>query len=339
MPFRAADLAEKLAANVEAVCAHYLSNGRRAGRYWLIGDVMNTPGQSLHVRLAGPLSGPGAAGKWSDEATGEHGDLLDLIRLNQHLDRFAEVRDEVLRFLREPGPPTRPVLETVPKNSSAAARRLFAASGPIQGSVAATYLGSRGLAFSSWPPTLRFHPECYYRPMAGADLQRWPALIAGITDTDGVITGVLRTYLARDGSGKAPLGNPRLAMGALNGNAVRFGTATDAVIVGEGIETMLSVKAALPWMPVAAALTANHVMAFEWGRSVRRLYVAADNDGPGLRAAAHLAARAETQGIAVAQLVPRGEDWNAYLVAKGVSSIRQGLMALLDPADCPRDSC
>lgn len=62
----AADLARRLARDAEVVCRHYLSNGHRRGRYWVIGDVMNTPGRSLYVRLTGPDSGPGAAGKWTD---------------------------------------------------------------------------------------------------------------------------------------------------------------------------------------------------------------------------------------------------------------------------------
>ncbi len=62
----AAELAHRLARKAEAVCRHYLSNGRRQGRYWLVGDVQNTPGRSLFVRLTGPDSGRGAAGKWTD---------------------------------------------------------------------------------------------------------------------------------------------------------------------------------------------------------------------------------------------------------------------------------
>jgi hypothetical protein len=58
----AADLARRLARDAEAVCRHYLSKGRRSGRYWIVGDVQNTPGRSLYVRLAGPDYGPGAAG-------------------------------------------------------------------------------------------------------------------------------------------------------------------------------------------------------------------------------------------------------------------------------------
>src|SRR5439155_722592 len=78
----AADLALRLARDAEAVCRHYLSNGCRSGRYWIAGDAMNTRGRSLYVRLQGPDYGPGAAGKWTDAATGEHGDLLDLIARN-----------------------------------------------------------------------------------------------------------------------------------------------------------------------------------------------------------------------------------------------------------------
>ena len=63
---QAGDLARRLARDAEAVCRHYLSRGCRHGRYWVVGDVMNTPGRSLYVRLHGPDHGPGAAGKWTE---------------------------------------------------------------------------------------------------------------------------------------------------------------------------------------------------------------------------------------------------------------------------------
>jgi hypothetical protein len=68
--FDASDLAARLAGQAEAVCRHYLSNGTRQGSYWLVGDVHNTPGRSMFVRLKGPQTGKGAAGKWTDAATG-----------------------------------------------------------------------------------------------------------------------------------------------------------------------------------------------------------------------------------------------------------------------------
>jgi hypothetical protein len=62
----AAEIACRLAQNAEAVCRHYLSNGRREGRYWTVGDVANTPGRSLYVRLymdRGPAKAQLGAGK------------------------------------------------------------------------------------------------------------------------------------------------------------------------------------------------------------------------------------------------------------------------------------
>jgi hypothetical protein len=66
MPNTASELARRLAGNAESVCRHYLFNGYRQGRYWLVGDVGNSPGRSMYVRLCGPDSGRGAAGKWTE---------------------------------------------------------------------------------------------------------------------------------------------------------------------------------------------------------------------------------------------------------------------------------
>ena len=108
MRLDAAELAHRLARDAEAVCRHYLSNGRREGRYWLVGDVRNTPGRSMFVRLKGAESGKGAAGKWTDAATGEHGDLLDVIRESCGLADFRDVADEARRFLSLPRPEPEP---------------------------------------------------------------------------------------------------------------------------------------------------------------------------------------------------------------------------------------
>ena len=67
----ASDLARRLADRAEIVCRHYLSNGRRSGNYWLVGDINNTPGRSLFVRLTGRQSGKGVAGKWTEYVAAE----------------------------------------------------------------------------------------------------------------------------------------------------------------------------------------------------------------------------------------------------------------------------
>ena len=111
-------------------------------------------------------------------------------------------------------------------------------------------------------------------------------MIARVTDLDGRITGAHRTWLDPDGStgslGKAPIDTPRRAMGDLLGNAVRFGVADDDVLAaGEGIETMLSLRCVLPTLPMAAALSANHLAAMLLPLTLRRLYIARDADAAG----------------------------------------------------------
>jgi hypothetical protein len=66
MSYRITDLARRLACDAEVVCRHYLSNGRRCGRYWVLGDLDNTRGRSFYVRLHGLGTGKGAADKWAD---------------------------------------------------------------------------------------------------------------------------------------------------------------------------------------------------------------------------------------------------------------------------------
>jgi len=239
----ASDLAQRLGRNAEAVCREYLSNGRREGRYWLVGDVQNNPGRSMFVRLKGAESGKGAAGKWTDAATGDHGDLLDVIRESCGLLDFKDVADEARRFLNlpqpEPDPQPRPRPPSAPAGSPESARRLISMSQPITGTIVETYLRKRGITALHGTGALRFHPRCYYRPDSFSPTETWPAMIASVTDLDNRITGAHRTWLSPDGNGKAPIDTPRRAMGDLLGNAVRFDRATHVMAAGEGLETML----------------------------------------------------------------------------------------------------
>jgi hypothetical protein len=344
MPRDASDLARRLAREAEAVCRHYLSNGKREGRYWLVGDVHNTPGRSMFVRLQDSRKGP--AGKWTDAATGEHGDLLDVIRESLGLRDFREVAEEARRFLKLPRPDPKvvfkPARPAVTVGSQEAARRLFAISGPIEGTVVETYLQRRRIAHVHHGGSLRFHPRCYYRPDEHLLTETWPAMIACVTDLDGRITGVHRTWLDPNGFdrirlGKAPIDTPRRAMGDLLGNAVRFGAADDDVLVaGEGIETMLSLRYVLPTLPMAAALSANHLAAMALSSSLRRLYIARDADAAGDTVQAVLLERAETAGIEVIPLSPRLGDFNEDLYVFGLDTLRAALRIQLAPEDVSR---
>jgi len=343
MPRDASALAHRLAGEAEAVCRRYLSNGRREGRYWLVGDVRNTPGRSMFVRLNESAKGP--AGKWTDAATGEHGDLLDVIRESCGLLDFHDVADEAGRFLRLPRsdsePASKPARMPAQTGSPKAARRLFAISQPIARTLAERYLRDRGITALHEGGSLRFHPRCYYRPDDDLPTETWPAMIARVTDLDGNITGAHRTWLDPDGFdltrlGKAPIDTPRRAMGDLLGNAVRFGVASDVLAAGEGIETMLSLRCALPTMPMAAALSANHLAALLLPLSLRRLYIARDADAAGDAAATALTERAEAAGIEAFSLSPRLGDFNEDLHAFGIDDLRAALRVQLAPQDVVR---
>ncbi|MCA1358739.1 toprim domain-containing protein [Bradyrhizobium sp. IC3069] len=339
----ASELARRLSREAEAVCRHYLSNGKRAGRYWVVGDVRNTPGRSMFVRLHESPKGP--AGKWTDAATGEHGDLLDIIRECRGLRDFSEVTEEARRFLKlprpEPQPASKPIRSVAPIGSQEAARRLFAISSPIEGTVAETYLQRRGIALAHHDGSLRFHPRCYYRPDEHSSTETWPAMIASVTELDGRITGVHRTWLDPHGFdrvrlGKAPIDTPRRAMGDLLGNAVRFGVVDDVLAAGEGIETMLSLRCVLPTMPMAAALSANHLSAMLLPPSLRRLYIARDADAAGDAVQATLTQRAKAVGVETIALSPRLGDFNEDLHIFGLETLRAALRLQLVPEDVVR---
>ena len=264
MPRDASELSRRLARDAEAVCRHYLSNGRRQGRYWTVGDVHNTPGRSMFVRLSGPESGPGAAGHWTDAASAEYGDLLDVIRESCGFTEFRDVADEARRFLSLPrAEPRRP------RARSHACPRRIAGSGTaaVRRVAADPRDACRDLSAQSR------HRDCPRRGRAAipsalllstrttAPTETWPAMIAAVTDLGAdhrrashlAVAGWLRQGADRD----AATGHGRSARPCRplwRGRRV--------LAVGEGIETMLSLRCALPAMPMAAALSANHLAAF-----------------------------------------------------------------------------
>ena len=336
----ASELASRLGREAEAVCREYLSSGKRTGNYWLVGDVQNSPGRSLYVRLRDSAKGP--AGKWTDSATGEHGDLLDVIREALGLVDFRDVAEEARRFLSLPRPePERTSTPTgrvssVAVGSPEASRRLFAMSQSIGGTVAEIYLGGRAITSLEGTAALRYHPRCYYRPDEHSPTEIWPAMIASVTDLAGRQTGAHRTWLSPDGSGKAPVETPRRAMGDLLGHGARFGVAGEVLAAGEGIETVLSPRQVLPHMPMLAALSAAHLAAILFPATLRRLYVLRDRDPAGDSARDSLIDRAASVGIQAIPVSPVGEDFNDDLRWRGVDALRATLMDQLRLEDVSR---
>ncbi len=338
------ELARRLGENAEAVCRHYLSNGRREGHYWMVGDMDNAPGRSLYVRL---VDGDGrrTAGKWTDAATGDHGDLLDIIAACCAHTNLAETLAEARRFLSLPqsdagtqGPrPRRP--RRAPAGSPDAAARLWAASKPIAGTPVRTYLAGRTLRHVGDVPALRCHPHCYYRRSEedGPSVKSaYPAMIAAVTDLGGTLMGVHRTWLDPHKSTKAPVAYARRAMGHLLGHGVRFGLSGEVMAFGEGIETMLSLREIAPALPLIAGLSAAHLAALEFPAPLRRLYVARERDAAGRAAFAALAERTAPLGIDILPLDPALDDLNSDLMQMGRSQLAATIAPQMHVGDAER---
>ena len=332
-PSPAAAIAAALAARAEDVCRRYLPNGRRLGRYWICGDLDGARGRSLFVRL----SGSGKPGGWTDAATGQHGDLLDLIRYRINAPSLRAALDEARRFLALPvSPATAP---NAPYDATEAARRLWRRCRAVDGSHAERYLQARGLSRCRFA-ALRFHPELRYRE--GSSVRRFPALVAAVTGGNGRIFGVQRTWLDPRSPAKAGVAAPRKALGRIYSLAVRFGTPSDdaALVVGEGIETVLSLITAVPEITAAAALSAGSLGAFAPPPGAARLVIARDNDEDGALAAERLARRCARAGVAVTVVVPAGNDFNDDLVALGSAALRARFAPLFrDAADPAGATC
>ena len=295
-----AEISAELGARAECFCRAYFPLGQRQGNYWQVGDTSGAVGRSLVIRFN--TQDGRKAGGWTDYATGEFGDLIDLLH--------AKLGSRSLR-------------ETL--------HRLFAAGRPVLGTTAATYLHRRGIA--RFGPALRFHPRVYLRGdhMASDQSCHSPALLAKITDNQGNITGCARTYLDPTTGRIAVLRNPKRILGQLHGNAVRFwsGSKPADLIVGEGLENTLSIGTALPEFNLASCLTATHHGLFIPPSGIKRIWIARDNDVAGERAAQSLASKLGSSGIECRHLVPKLGDFNEDLLASGKGGLRNVLLAAM----------
>ncbi|MEQ8903624.1 MAG: toprim domain-containing protein [Roseovarius sp.] len=328
-----ADLSADLADRAESFCRKYFPEGRKQGNYWQVGDTFGAKGQSLAIRLQ--AQGGRKAGSWTDYATGEYGDLIDLLQKRLGSATLKETLREARSFLGEAPCPTVPRETQRAKRPDAAsskrivrARKLFAAGKPVLGTLAATYLQGRGI--TRLGPALRYHPRVFLR--TGEDdpdpRQRAPALLAKITDNRGQITGCARAYLAPSTGGLAAIESPKRILGQLHGHAIRFwsGTSCCDLIVGEGLENTLSVGTALPEFDLASCLTATHLGLFIPPPGIKRVWIARDNDEAGRNASRRLRNQLESLGIVCGDLVSTLGDFNDDLRAYGRDALRRSLL-------------
>lgn len=211
---------------------------------------------SFCIQMDGPK-----AGRWTDYATGAHGDVIDLIGLALGIDSPVgkikaarewlglETEDPATRRAREAHAERmkRARAEQAVRDEKAAARQREIARGlwlsgqaDITGTPVAAYLAGRGIEIASLPHlsgAIRYHPECRYYfdeevsdPETGEvrTLHRWramPAMVCAIARKGAGVIDCHRTYLARHPDGrwtKADLPDAKKVFTDYTGGSVRL---------------------------------------------------------------------------------------------------------------------
>ena len=192
---------------------------------------------------------------------------------------------------------------------SEAALAIWQSAQPAQGTPVETYLAARGIHLPP-PDALRFHGGLKH-PSGGI----WPTMVALVTNgAGGTPVAIHRTYLARDGGGKASIDPQKMMLGPCRGGAVRLAEPGDVLMVGEGVETCLSAMQATGH-PAWAALSTSGLRALDLPRGVRDVIVLADGDETGEAAAKDCARRwkREARRVRIAR-PPTGMDFNDLLL-------------------------
>lgn len=243
---------DMLLARIDQVAEHYAppapGSHHNHGKWFTLnpGRADKTVG-SFYVNLDGDR-----AGRWYDHATGEGGDVLDLIRLSQggsmvdalkearaflglsqldpHAIRERERAAKEHKQRREAA--KRAAADKAEKTRRYAHRLWLSGQAQIAGTPVERYLHCRGIELSRLgrtPRALRYIPELPYEhidPETGEVIRgRWPAMVAMATDATGTPQACHRTWLSLRPDGqvtKAPVPVAKKVIGNIGGAAINL---------------------------------------------------------------------------------------------------------------------
>ena len=182
------------------------------------------------------------------------------------------------------------------------AQRVWDAGKPLQGPVIQAYYAWRGLAV---PKTNNLRFVVRLRHKSGGF---YPAIIARAESASGVMTGAQRTFLAQDGSGKAPVDKKlqKMSLGVIKGSMVRLAEPIDGapLIIGEGVETVATAMQATGWAGFASLGTSG-LSGAELPAGVKDVILLGENDcGKSAKAIAKVAPELKKKGIRVRVAMP-----------------------------------
>jgi hypothetical protein len=190
----------------------------------------------------------------------------------------------------------------------------------VRGTLLEVYLGRRGIVLTdAEAEALRFAPMLMHWPSRIIA----PAMIALVKLASGAELTVHQTFLARDGSSKAPVVKPRLFPPGVSplGGGVWFGApGSGEIVVGEGIESTLSAMRLLGTSAGVATLSELGVRKLILPPEAKRAHIFADHDpgGQGRAAAREACQRWRAEGREVRVTLPSrvGEDANNILMKR-----------------------
>ncbi|MEO1637753.1 MAG: toprim domain-containing protein [Pseudomonadota bacterium] len=242
-----------LLAQLDQVVYHYApavaQSHETHGKYFTLnpGRADRSVG-SFYVHMGGPK-----AGNWTDHATGEFGDVLDLIALSLNCDLKAALREaraflgletaspELIRQRRQAADQAkrrRKEQEQSEKDKQWKRARLahriwLSGQASIKGTPIEYYLrDTRGIDLSRLgrqPGALRYVPDCFYKHVDDETGEvtegRYPAMVAIVVNHRGMIVACHRTYLALNAQGlwdKAPVPKAKKVLGTYGGSAINL---------------------------------------------------------------------------------------------------------------------
>ena len=192
--------------------------------------------------------------------------------------------------------------------------------------LARRYFDARGVPVRGWlglipdhANHIRFHPSLTYY-QEGELEGRFPAIVCLVTARDGSAVNLHRTYLAPDGTGKAPVSAQKKLMSpypgkTTSGAAIRLGPVMNGLVqTAEGLETAAAIMTARQ-KPVWCTISDTFMASFQPPDGVHSMVIWSDKDRmqmvhgketyPGQECAQKLAIRMQEEGIRSRVLIPQ----------------------------------
>lgn len=177
------------------------------------------------------------------------------------------------------------------------------------------YLFSRNIYLNAHEPNMRYHAKI----MCKEAQSHVPALLFKVerSPNDGIIA-VHRIFLAADGSHKADVPNPKMALGSIKNSGIWFGEPGPTLAIVEGVENALSIRT-LGYSFVVCTINAVNFGSLTLPEYVQNVVLLPDPDNAGRLACEKANLAYKAQGKKVIAKFPKQipgvkkTDWNDLL--------------------------